>query len=140
MHSLSVLHAALSVQPQYQKGRDTEAKFYFVVSGSQRVFLCLPAFCHCCCYLIFNCLIVFHPQFLKMKRTSSQTLALVGSRTQTWLSAAALSWITPWPEITVHVTQISMARAVTWPWETNMAIGCSLDPGYLAGLWQQHGP
>lgn len=51
----------------------------------------------------------YGPQLQQEPVTSTQTLAALGSWTQTWPSAAALAWMTLWPQVIVQDTQIPMS-------------------------------
>lgn len=65
----------------------------------------------------------------------TQTLAVVGSWTQTQILAATQTEESPWPQVAAEATQISMALEVARLLDTNTITGHSLDPRQLCDLW-----
>lgn len=51
-----------------------------------------------------------------------------------WSLAAAQAWMSPWPQVAVQATQISMAPSAALPSDLNMASGGSPNHRHLYGL------
>lgn len=48
--------------------------------------------------------------------------------------------MSPWLQLAVQVTQISLHPAAAWAWKTNMAFGNGPDPRHPHGPWWQKEP